>query len=49
MQYTIAIYTIQYGCCMTAIPLSLRVGGRGLCEGEAELTHEMRAETNGTK
>lgn len=36
MQCTIAIYSIQYGCCITAIPLSLGVGGRGLCEGEAE-------------
>lgn len=48
IQYTIAIYSIQYGCCITAIPLSLGVGGRGLCVGEAELTHEKRAEANET-
>jgi len=38
----------RQGCYITAIPHSLRVGGRGLCEGEAELTHEMRAEANET-
>lgn len=36
MQYTITIYSTQYGCYITAIPLSLGVGGRGLCVGEAE-------------
>lgn len=36
MQYTITIYSTQYGCYITAIPLSLGVGGRGLCMGEAE-------------
>ena len=49
IQCTIAIYSIQYSCCITAIPLSLGVGGRGLCVDEAGLTHEMRAEANEMK
>lgn len=40
---------MQYECCIIVIPLSLGVGGWGLCVGEAELTHEMRAEANETK